>query len=125
MVRFLADASLHHAIVTGCARREPAIDFLSAHAAKLHGVSDPDVLTIAAAQGRILVTHDFRTMPKHFAEFLSAGNSSPGVPGEAAHATRAGHRRARVGVDGVRAGRLDESDGPDPTSLSRAASSRS
>jgi hypothetical protein len=25
MVRFLADASLHHAIVTGCARREPAI----------------------------------------------------------------------------------------------------
>ena len=79
MVRFLADASLHHAIVAGCARREPAIDFLSAHAAKLHGVSDPDVLTISAAQGRILVSHDFRTMPKHFAEFLSAGNSSPGV----------------------------------------------
>jgi len=79
MVRFLADASLHHAIVAGCARREPAIDFLSAHAAKLHSVSDPDVLTIAAAQGRILLTHDFRTMPKHFAEFVSAGNSSPGV----------------------------------------------
>jgi hypothetical protein len=32
MVRFLADASLHHAIVAGCARREPAIDFVSAHA---------------------------------------------------------------------------------------------
>lgn len=79
MVRFLADASLRHAIVTGCVRREPAIDFLSAHAAKLHGISDPDVLVIAAAQGRILVTHDFRTMPKHSAEFLTAGNSSPGV----------------------------------------------
>jgi hypothetical protein len=37
------------------------------------------VLAIAAAQGRILVTHDFRTIPKDFAEFLSAGNSSPGV----------------------------------------------
>ena len=79
MVRLLADASLRHAIVTGCARREPAIDFLSAHAAKLHGVSDRDVLEIAAAQGRILITQDFRTMPKHFAEFLSAGRSSPGV----------------------------------------------
>ena len=44
MVRFLADASLHHAIVTGCARREPAIDFLSAQSAKLDGMSDPDVL---------------------------------------------------------------------------------
>ena len=79
MVRFLADASLHDAIVTGCARREPAIDFLSARSAKLDGLSDPDVLGIAASQGRILVTHDFRTMPKHFAEFLATGSSSPGV----------------------------------------------
>ncbi len=79
MVRFLADASLHHAIVTGCARREPAIDFLSAPAAKLEGVSDPDVLAMAVAQDRILVTHDFRTMPRHFADFLAAGRSSPGV----------------------------------------------
>ncbi len=78
MVRFLADASLHHAIVTGCARREPAIDFLSAQRAALDGTSDPAVLGIAASQGRILVTHDFRTMPNHFAEFLAAGGSSPG-----------------------------------------------
>ena len=42
MVRFLADASLHHAIVTGCARRELATDFLSAQSAKLDGMSDPD-----------------------------------------------------------------------------------
>lgn len=79
MVRFLADVSLRHPIVTGCTRREPAIDFLSAHAAKLHGLSDREVLQIAAAQGRILVTQDFRTMPKHFVEFLAGGNTSPGV----------------------------------------------
>jgi hypothetical protein len=79
MVRFLADASLRHAIVAGCVRREPAIDFLSAHAAKLHGVGDGEVLDIAAVQGRILVSQDFRTMPTHFAEFLAAGRSSPGV----------------------------------------------
>src|ERR1700737_1682002 len=79
MVRFLADASLHHAIVSGCSRREPAIDFLSAHAGRLAGIADPDVLAIAAEQGRILVTQDFRTMPRHFGEFLEAGRSSPGV----------------------------------------------
>jgi predicted nuclease of predicted toxin-antitoxin system len=79
MIRFLADASLRHAIVAGCLRREPAIDFLSAHLARLEGLSDPDVLAIAAEQNRILVTHDFRTMPEHFAEFLEARGSSPGV----------------------------------------------
>ena len=79
MVRFLADASLHHAIVTGCLRREPTIDFVSAHAAKLEGMSDLDVLALAAAQSRILVTHDFRTMPRHFAEFLATGVTSPGI----------------------------------------------
>jgi hypothetical protein len=42
-------------------------------------MSDPDVLTLAAAQGRILVTHEFRTMPRHFAEFLATGATSPGV----------------------------------------------
>jgi hypothetical protein len=34
---FLADASLRHAIVSGCLRREPQIDFMSAHRAKLEG----------------------------------------------------------------------------------------
>jgi Domain of unknown function (DUF5615) len=79
MVRFLADASLRHAIVSGCLRREPTIDFLPAHLAKLEGIRDPDVLAIAAEQGRILVTQDFRTMARHFGEFLEAGHSSPGV----------------------------------------------
>lgn len=79
MVRFLADANLNHAIVTGCVRREPAFDFLSAQKAKLQAVDDREVLAIAAAQERVLVTHDFRTMPQHFAAFLAAGGSSPGV----------------------------------------------
>jgi hypothetical protein len=63
MVRFLADASLHDAIVTGCLRREPAIDFLSAHEARLEGVPDPNVLAFATQENRILVTSDLRTMP--------------------------------------------------------------
>lgn len=79
MIRFLADANLRHAIVSGCLRREPTIEFLSAPLAKLGGLPDPDVLAIAAEQRRILVTHDFQTMPKHFGEFLAERGSSPGV----------------------------------------------
>ncbi len=78
-IRFLADASLHHGIISGCLRREPAIDFLSAITAKLEGIGDPEVLRIAADDDRILVTHDFQTMPGHFANFLMEKGESPGV----------------------------------------------
>jgi hypothetical protein len=37
------------------------------------------VLEIAARQGRILITHDRRTMPRHFRARLEAGQESPGV----------------------------------------------
>jgi hypothetical protein len=47
--------------------------------ADLEGVPDPEVLALAVAQDRILVSHDSQTMPRHFADFLQAGNSSPGV----------------------------------------------
>ena len=79
MIRFLADASLRDAIVSGCLRREPAVDFLSANDANLEGVPDPEVLALAASDGRILVTSDLRTMPRHFGEFLEAGCSGAGV----------------------------------------------
>ena len=79
MIRFLADASLHDAIVTGCLRHEPAIDFLSASEAKLEGVADPEVLAFATKQKRILVTSDFRTMPRHFGDFLEAHGRCAGV----------------------------------------------
>ena len=69
-VRYQADADLDQAIVTGVLRREPTIDFQTAFAAGLEGVKDPEVLAIAAKQERILVSHDRRTMPLEFAEFI-------------------------------------------------------
>ena len=78
-MRFLADASLHGGIVSGCLRREPTIDFLSANDAKLEGKGDPDVLALAAREDRIVVTSDFKTMPKHFSDFLAAHGYCPGV----------------------------------------------
>lgn len=77
-VRFQADADLKHAIVSATLRREPTIDFRSALSADLAGCDDMEVLAIAAQGGRVLVSHDSRTMPSHFAEFVS-NNTSPGV----------------------------------------------
>ena len=77
-VRFQADADLNAEIVAGVLRREPSIDFQTADEANLRQVSDPEVLALTAQENRILVTHDRRTMPRHFADFI-LHHSSPGV----------------------------------------------
>lgn len=77
-VRFQADADLNQIILLATIRWEPAIDFQTAMAAGLSGVDDSKVLARAATDGRILVTHDRKTMPRHFAEFI-AREASPGL----------------------------------------------
>jgi len=77
-IRFQADADLNQIIVKATLRLEPSIDFQTAQAACLAGLKDPDVLKLAAQQGRILVSHDRRTMPAHFGRFILSENS-PGV----------------------------------------------
>lgn len=76
MLRFQADADLNQIIVRAVCRREPSVDFQTAQAADLSGVADPEVLARAAEEGRVLVTHDFQTMPNHFAEFIVTQQSA-------------------------------------------------
>ena len=78
-VRFLADADFNKAIVRGVVRREPSLDFLTAQAAGLRGLNDPEVLALAAERRRVLVSHDVGTMPAHFRAFGSTGQHSSGV----------------------------------------------
>lgn len=78
-VRFQADNDLKSLIVTATLRREPAIDFQTAQKASLDSRNDKVVLHYAAESGRILVTHDKRSMPRHLAQFIAEGNRSPGV----------------------------------------------
>lgn len=78
-VRFLADADLNYAIVQGVHLREPAVDFKSAHDARLEGLPDREVLEFAAREERVLVSHDKSIMPVHFAARAGAGLTSPGV----------------------------------------------
>jgi Domain of unknown function (DUF5615) len=75
-IRFQADADLKQAIVAGTIRREADIDFKSANAAGFEGKKDEEVLAITARDGRVLVTHDRKTMPIEFGEFILSQNSS-------------------------------------------------
>jgi|ERR1041384_5804915 predicted nuclease of predicted toxin-antitoxin system len=77
-IRFQADADLDEDIVSGVVRRLPEIDFKTASQAGLSGLPDDEVLAIAARDNRIVVSHDWRTMPYHFARFATV-RSSPGV----------------------------------------------
>lgn len=78
ILRFQADADLNQIILHAVIRRAPAVDFQTAATAGLAGVRDPEVLALAARVRRVLVTHDQKTMPKHFATFI-ATTTSPGV----------------------------------------------
>jgi hypothetical protein len=77
-IRFQADNDLRKAIVRGVVRSEPQIDFRSAQTARLDQVPDPEVLALSADAGRILVSHDFQTIPRHFLRFAK-DRRSPGV----------------------------------------------
>lgn len=77
-LRFQADNDLDHRIVTATRRLDVLIDFQTAISASLHGVPDEEVLRLAAEAGRILVSHDRRTLPAHLTRFIEARNS-PGV----------------------------------------------
>ena len=70
-VRFQADADLNQNIVRAVRRRAPLIHFHTAHEAGLRGLDDYTVLTQAAREGCILVSHDRRTMPSYFANFTA------------------------------------------------------
>ena len=77
-IRFQADADLNERIVSGALRRAPEIDFRTATSAGIRGLHDSDVLEVAARENRILVSHDWKTMPYHFGKFVAA-RFSPGV----------------------------------------------
>ena len=76
--RFQADADFNHRIVLGLRRRERAVDIRDAREGGVIGVADPEVLHIARESGRILLSHDRKTMLAHLAHFLQT-NSYPGV----------------------------------------------
>jgi hypothetical protein len=77
-IRFQADNDLHEDIMRSL-RRAGSIDFQRAPTLGLHmGILDPEVLRLCVEQNRMLVTHDRKTMPVHFADFIQ-DHDSPGI----------------------------------------------
>lgn len=60
--RFLSDQDLNEHIVAGVIRREPAIEFVRLRDVGLERRPDSEVLTYAAAEGLLVVSHDVNTM---------------------------------------------------------------
>jgi hypothetical protein len=77
-VRFQTDADFNRLISAGLLRIEPLIDLMTADEASLRGRPDPEVLAHCVREGRMLLSHDARTMPRHFAGVLAMGDS-PGL----------------------------------------------
>src|SRR5262249_32885591 len=66
-------------ILRGVLRRLPGLDLVCAQDVGLSRAKEPEVLELAAKEGRILLTHDVSTMTKHAADRLRSGLPMSGV----------------------------------------------
>jgi hypothetical protein len=73
--RFQAAENLNSRIIPGLLRGEPAVDFQTGTAAGILGLSDPEV-AYGAREGRIIVSHDRKTMPGHFSRYVVVSTSA-------------------------------------------------
>jgi hypothetical protein len=79
VLRLAADENFNNNIVRGLLRRKPDADFVRVQDAGLSGADDPTVLEWAAAEGRLVVSHDVSTLRKHAYNRVAAGQRMPGV----------------------------------------------
>ena len=88
-IRYLFDEHIAHPLRAGLHRREPAIDVLCVgdEGAPAKGTPDPELLLAVEGVGRVLVTSNRRTMPKHFVAHLARGHHTWGIFAIAPRAT--------------------------------------
>jgi hypothetical protein len=79
MARFIADEDFNGRIYRGLLFRKSDLEIVRVQDVGLSGASDDKLLEWATDNGRILFTHDARTMPRHVRDLLQAGASFPGV----------------------------------------------
>ncbi|WP_420645326.1 DUF5615 family PIN-like protein [Candidatus Leptofilum sp.] len=78
--RFLTDENFNNRILTGLRRQHSSpLDIVRVQDVGLYRADDPSILRWAAQEERILLTHDYKSMPQHVAEVLSSGQSIAGI----------------------------------------------
>ena len=79
MLRLFIDQDLDHDILRGLMRRIPRLDAVTAFEVGMSENDDRELLVRAAQEGRVLVTHDRRTMPGHAGDLMSGGGNIAGL----------------------------------------------
>lgn len=79
MLRLLIDQDLDHDILRGLIRRIPQLDVVTAFEIGMSAATDLELLTWAAKEGRVIVTHDRKTMPGHAAALMGKGENIAGL----------------------------------------------
>ena len=79
MLRLLSDENFNGDIVRGLLLRLPILDLCRVQDVGLEEADDPTILEWAAANNRILLTHDHATMPDFAYARVVIGQPMPGV----------------------------------------------
>lgn len=78
-MRFLADENFNNRILKGILKQNPDVDIVRAQDTEVYQTDDPTVLEWAANHGRIVLTHDAKTMSKFADDRVEVGLAMPGV----------------------------------------------
>lgn len=79
MIRLLSDENCNGDIVRGLLLRRPDLDLVRVQDVGLETVEDPEILSWASENNRIVLTHDRATMPDFSYARVAAGEPIPGV----------------------------------------------
>jgi hypothetical protein len=79
VLRLVADENFNGRILRALQRRIPDLDVVRVQDTPLLGTADPDLLTWAAAEGRVVLTHDVTTLVGHAVRRVRSGEIMPGV----------------------------------------------
>jgi hypothetical protein len=79
MLRFLLDQDFDHDILRGLIRRISRLDAVTTFEIGMNEATDPQLLIWAAREGRIIVTHDRKTMPRHAVRLMRGGKDFTGL----------------------------------------------
>jgi predicted nuclease of predicted toxin-antitoxin system len=79
VIKLATDESFDGDILRGLLRRQPGLDVVRVQDTELAEAQDPAILAWAAAEERVLLTHDRDTIPNFAFDRVRAGEPMPGI----------------------------------------------